>query len=94
MFEYANNKFKIKDIKENISPYFVEISDKKFYAISFGSLISSENGKIKNHGMPILIEKIKDDKQKYGNTYVWDIDIVDKKTLFSATSQIGIWWIK
>jgi hypothetical protein len=91
LFEYENNKFKTKDIKENISPYFVEISNKKFYAISFGSLISLENREIKNHGMPILLEKI-DDKQKYGNTYVWDIDIVDKNVIFAETSQIGIWW--
>jgi len=92
LYEYmGDNKLIKKDIKNILSPYYAEISPEKFYAISFGNLISYEKGITKNHGTPILLEQV-DEKQRSGNTYIWDIEIVDENVAFSATSMIGVWW--
>ena len=92
LYEYTGgNRLIPKNIKAVLSPYCVEISPEKFYSISFGNLISYEKQGIKNHGTPILLEQV-DEKQRSGNTYIWDLEIVDKNVAFSATSQIGVWW--
>jgi hypothetical protein len=92
LYEYkGNNTLVKKGIEDVLSPYYAEVSPEKFYVISFGNLISYEKNTAKNHGTPILLEQV-EEKQRSGNTYVWDVEVVDKDVAFSATSMIGVWW--